>query len=112
MRRELSAPVSDAKTYPRALDVLLAFRGALLCENLILSDMDVSNQVVQFDAPDRWRVRIIDGVGSPAWLPVYYYIDFLGARFVRRHWRRCIRRTMERYPALFTDEEAARLLDV
>ena len=80
------------KEIPKVIDVLLRFRKELFKDNIIIPDMWPFNYMVQFDTPSDWRICIVDDIGSPALIPVVYYIDYFGAEHVRRRWRKFIRR--------------------
>lgn len=98
------------KEIPKVMDVLLRFRKELFRDNIIIPDMWPFNYMVQFDTPSDWRIRIVDDLGSPALIPIVYYIDYFGAKRVRRRWRIFIRRIVSLYPGFLTDEESSILM--
>ena len=99
------------KEYPCVMECLLVFRDILFKENIIIPDMGAFNYVVQFDSPKEWRIRIVDDLGSPTLIPIVYYIDYFGAKHVRRRWKRFIREIMDLYPACLSQEESDRLME-
>ena len=98
------------KEYPKVTDVLLRFRKELFQDNIIIGDMWPYNFMVQFNAPSKWRVRIVDDFGTSSWIPIMYYIDYFGAKHVRRYWCKFIRRIISLYPGLLTDDESHDLM--
>ena len=95
------------KEYPRVMEVLLRFRKELFQDNIIIGDMWPYNYMVQFDTPSEWRVRIVDDFGTSSHIPIMYYIDYFGAKHVRRYWCKFIRRINSLYPGLLTDDESS-----
>ena len=100
------------KEYPKVMDVLLRFRKELFHDNIIIGDMWPYNYMVQFDTPSEWRVRIVDDFGTSSHIPIMYYIDFFGAKHVRRYWCKFIRRINSLYPELLTDDESRVLMTI
>ena len=95
------------KEYPRVMEVLLRFRKELFQDNIIIGDMWPFNYMVQFDTPSEWRVRIVDDFGTSARIPIMYYIDYFGAKHVRRYWCKFIRRINSLYPGFLTEDESS-----
>ena len=93
-------------------EVLFRLREEFFKENIIIHDLRPTNCMVQFDTPADWRIRIVDGIGSPTLLPVVYYVDFLGRSHARREWVKLIRRIVQYFPVFFTDEELCELMEI
>ena len=100
------------KEFPKITNVLLRFRKELFRDNVIIADMWPHNYMVQFDTPSDWRVRIVDDFGTSSWIPIMYYIDYFGAKHVRRYWCKFIRRITELYPGLLTNDEVKVLMTI
>lgn len=98
------------KKIPLVTEVLFRFRESLFKDNIIIPDMGAFNYVVQFDSPTNWRVRIVDDLGSPTLIPIVYYIDYLGAKHVRRRWNKFIREIMDDYPNFLSEKESMDLM--
>ena len=92
----LSHPLSQEQIQElqAALDELKAY---LLRYNIIPSDLDVDNIVVQH-VPSGIRLFLIDGFGSTELIPVSNFIHFIGNRKIIRKWEKFILRTCERFP--------------
>ena len=93
------------KAVPEVAGALFRFRDIYFKEKFISYDLRPVNCMMQFDSPAEWRIRIIDGIGSPTLIPIVNYVDFLGAGHVRREWRKFIRRIEGSYPGFLTEEE-------
>lgn len=100
------------KEIPTVLAVLCKFRELLFKDNIIIPDMGAFNYMVQFDNPKEWRVRIVDDIGSPTLIPIVYYIDYLGAKHVRRRWIKFIREIMQLYPGFLSEKESRKLMEI
>lgn len=100
------------KEYPKVMEVLLRFRKELFQDNIIIGDMWPYNYMVQFDTPSEWRVRIVDDFGTSSRIPIMYYIDYFGAKHVRRYWCKFIRRIKSLYPGLLTEDESSVLMAI
>ena len=100
------------KEFPKITNVLLRFRKELFRDNVIIADMWPHNYMVQFDTPSDWRVRIVDDFGTSSWIPIMYYIDYFGAKHVRRYWCKFIRRINALYPGLLTNDEVKVLMTI
>ncbi len=71
--------------------------------------MDPQNFLVQRLSPAAARVRVIDNLGSPVKIPLFFYIDVLARRRVRRYWNRFLREVVQNYPAFFRASEVKAL---
>ena len=110
-RKSVKELLKSEKEIPKIADALLQFRGIYFKENFISYDLRPENCMMQFDTSTKWRVRIIDGIGSPTLIPVVHYIDFFGAGHVRREWRKFIRRIVKSFPDFLTEEEIRSLTE-
>ncbi|MBO4852917.1 MAG: hypothetical protein J5477_04725 [Schwartzia sp.] len=74
-------------------------RRLLMDERVILSDPNPDNFLVQKTAPDAFRLRVIDGLGTHATIPLMYWFDFMAKQYVRRFWNQRFRRKLsEKFP--------------
>ena len=111
-RKSIKELWGSEKNIPLAIDVLFQFRKALFQDNIILPNMESWNFMVQFTSPTDWQVRIVDEIGALTLIPVINYIDYLGKRYVRRHWGLFIKWLLVNYPGFFTEEEITRLSEM
>lgn len=107
-----AALIGREKKIPPVYEILIVFRRVLFFENIIMPDMGAFNYAVQFDSPGEWRIRIVDDLGSPMLIPLYYYIDFLGRGHVRRRWVKFIKEIMTLYPLFLSEDESRELMKV
>lgn len=89
---------------------MVTFRYLLFQEKIITSNMEPCNFSVQIVAPDFYRLRIMDNIGSPVLIPLLFYIDALALRHIKRYWRRFVLDLNRQYPWLINDNIAAMLL--
>ena len=89
---------------------MMTFRFLLFQEKIITSNMEPCNFSVQIVAPDFYRLRIMDNIGSPVFIPLIFYIDALALRHIKRYWRRFVLDLNRQYPWLINENIAAILL--
>lgn len=89
---------------------MITFRYLLFQEKIITSNMEPCNFSVQIVAPDFYRLRIMDNIGSPVFIPLIFYIDALALRHIKRYWRRFVLDLNRQYPWLINENIAAILL--
>ncbi len=82
-----------------AESALPRLRRLLLEERVILSDPNPDNFLVQRTGPEAYRLRIIDGLGTHATIPLMYWFDFMAKQYIRRFWNRRFRQKLsEKFP--------------
>ena len=69
-----------------------------LKEEIITSDTNPDNFYLQQIAPDKFRIRIIDNIGSPAFIPLAYFVPILAHRHVKKYWRRFLKEIDRKHP--------------
>lgn len=69
-------------------------------EEIITSDTNPENFYIQQKAPGKYCLRIIDNIGSPAFIPVIYLVPYLARRHVEKYWKRFIREIKRRHPSV------------
>lgn len=109
MKNFLPTTKTDAKTLQQIWTVLLNFKSDFLRENIAIVDTDIENFMVQESAPNFFRVRIVDNIGTPVLIPLVYWFDFAAAWKARRYWNRIVAWLAENYPLTITPEFAAQL---
>lgn len=67
-------------------------------EEIITSDTNPENFYIQQKEPGMYCLRIIDNIGSPAFIPVIYFIPLLARQHVEKYWKRFIREIKRRHP--------------
>lgn len=109
MKKFLPTNRPDARTLQRIWTVLLNFKSDFLHENIAIVDTDIENFMVQETAPDSFRVRIVDNIGTPVLIPLVYWFDFAAAWKARRYWNKIVAWLAENYPQTIPPEFAAQL---
>lgn len=67
-------------------------------EEIITSDTNPENFYIQQREPGIYCLRIIDNIGSPAFIPIIYFVPLLACRHVEKYWNRFIREIKRRHP--------------
>ena len=99
----------DAKTLQRIWTLLLNFKSDFLRENIAIVDTDIENFMVQEPAPDVYRVRIVDNIGTPVLIPLVYWFEFAAAWKAKRYWNKIVTWLAENYSEVIPPELAAQL---
>lgn len=108
---EAAAEYEDADELRGLIEEGLAcFHDRMREEKIVTTNMEVSNFLIQRTAPDIYRVRVVDNIGSPVKIPLLFYIDALALSHIERYWRRFIDDLQKKHPVLITEEMKKRLL--
>lgn len=99
----------DAETLQRIWTILLNFKSDFLRENIVLADTDIENFMVQEHAPEAYRVRIVDNIGTPVLIPLVYRFEFAAAWKARRYWNRIVDWLALNYAEIIPPELVAQL---
>ena len=94
----------DRETKDTIIEVLSRFKEALFKERIITSNMEPVNFVIQRDSPTTYRLRIIDNIGSPSYLPLAFYFDSIADGRLKRYWHRFMRELKANFPHVVTDD--------
>ena len=79
------------------------FKTDFLRENIAIVDMDITNFMAQQVEPDKYKIRIVDNIGTPVLIPLVYYFDFVAAWKCRRYWNFLVEWLHARYPYIITE---------
>ena len=99
----------DLKTLQRIWTVLLNFKSDFLRENIAIVDTDITNFMVQEPAPESYRMRIVDNIGTPVLIPLVYWFEFAAAWKAKRYWNRIVAWLAENYSEVIPPEFAEQL---
>lgn len=99
----------DEKISPFLEEVLLKFKAHLFQELLVTSDVAPENFMVQRISVTEYKIRVVDNIGSPVFLPLVYYVDVIAKKRVKKYWRRFLNEMQICYPKLITEEVKLRL---
>ena len=89
--------------------LLMDLRENYLREKIAIADEDITNFMVQRLSPTEARIRIVDNIGTPAWIPLVYYFEFCAAYRARRYWNGFSEWLHRHYPCIVTDDFLSRL---
>ena len=109
MKKFLPKTKPDEKTLQKIWTTLLNFKSDFLRENIAIVDTDIENFMVQEHAPETYRVRIVDNIGTPVLIPLVYWFDFAAAWKAKRYWNRIVVWLAENYPEVIPSEYATQL---
>ena len=109
MKKFLPKTRPDTKTLQLIWTVLLTFKSDFLRENIAIVDTDIENFMVQETAPNNFRVRIVDNIGTPVLIPLVYWFEFAAAWKAKRYWNRIVTWLATNYSQVITPEFAEQL---
>ncbi|MBD3878841.1 MAG: hypothetical protein SR1Q5_04045 [Quinella sp. 1Q5] len=103
--------VRDKKLLPTTEKLLLDFKRVYFDEKFLLAGVDPDNYLVQRISPNERRVRIIDNIGTSAFIPLAYYFDSFAAKRARKYWQMFAREVSEQYRILFPEDFLRKLAE-
>lgn len=92
------------------LQIFKKFRNDFLQQNIVVSDTDPVNILIQRTSATSWQFKIIDNIGTPVLIPLAYYFEIFAALRARRYWKRFVLRCKKLNPQLLSDTEWQSLL--
>lgn len=103
---------AEDKLGTKLFDIFAAFRDLMLKEYVVVSDTDPVNFMIQRTSPSTYIFKIVDNIGTPALIPLVYYLDFLAIKRSRKYWQRFVARCQETNDALFSEAEWSQLKQI
>lgn len=103
--------IHDKKHLPSLEQLLLDFKRVYFMEKIPLAGIDPDNYLVQKTSPTEARVRIIDNIGTSAFIPLAYYFDSFADKRARKYWRMFVNELSTRYRILFPEEFTRKLAE-
>ena len=85
-------------------ELLLRFKEDYLRERIVMADTDITNFMVQHLPSGEYRIRIVDNIGTPVWIPLVYYFEFFSVRRAKRYWDFIASYLWEHYPDLISTD--------
>lgn len=104
--------IIDRTKLPLLEKILLDFRRVYFTEKIPLAGIDAGNYFVQKTAPDEYRVRIIDNIGTSALIPLAYHFDRFAQKRATKYWRRLVVEIGTLYQFLFAKDFLRKLAEV
>ena len=90
-------------------DLMMNFKKDFLREKITIVDEDITNFMVQQVSQNEYRIRIVDNIGTSAFIPWVYYFEFVAAWKCRHYWNRWMDWLQHYYPKIFNGEFAKSL---
>lgn len=103
--------IHDKKLLTNLEELLLDFKRVYFAEKISLAGIDPDNYLVQRISRTETRVRIIDNIGTSAFIPLAYYFDSLAAKRAKKYWRIFVNELSSRYRILFPEEFLRKLAE-
>ena len=104
--------IHDKNLLPSLEKILLDFKRVYFAEKVLLAGIDADNYLVQRISPTETRVRIIDNVGTSAFIPLAYYFDSFAEKRAKKYWKMFAKEVSQRYRILFTEEFLRKLAEI
>lgn len=83
--------------------LLLDFKEDFLREKIAIVDTDITNFMAQEIAPNDYRMRIVDNIGTPVAIPLVYYFDFAASWKCKRYWNFLVDWLRRHYPKIINE---------
>ncbi|MBR2179281.1 MAG: hypothetical protein IJ862_02650 [Selenomonadaceae bacterium] len=84
--------------------LMMNFKKDFLREKIVIVDNDITNFMVQQISQNEYRIRIIDNIGTPAFIPFVYYFEFIATLKCQRYWNYLVGWLQSHYPKIFNEE--------
>lgn len=104
--------IHDKTFLPELEKILLDFKHVYFAEKILLAGIDADNYLVQKVSPTETRVRIIDNIGTSAFIPLAYYFDSFAGKRAKKYWKMFVKELSNRYKILFTEEFLRKLAEI
>ena len=104
--------IRDKKKLPALEKILSDFKRVYFEEKVLLAGIDLDNYLVQKISPTECRVRIIDNIGTSAFIPLAYYFDSFADKRAKKYWRKLMGELRRRYKILFPEEFLRKLAEI
>lgn len=104
--------IHDKTFLPELEKILLDFKCVYFAEKILLAGIDADNYLVQKVSPTETRVRIIDNIGTSAFIPLAYYFDSFAGKRAKKYWKMFVKELSNRYKILFTEEFLRKLAEI
>ena len=106
----LKNAVADTRLVPVVTKVMCVFKAMWFEELISVSNVEPGNFMVQRYSENDFTVRIIDNIGSSAFIPLPYYFDCVAKFRTKKYWNRFLSELQKDYPAVMTAELKEKLV--
>ena len=100
----LKNAVADTRLVPVVTKVMCVFKAMWFEELISVSNVEPGNFMVQRYSETDFTVRIIDNIGSSAFIPLPYYFDCVAKFRTKKYWNRFLNELQRDYPSVMTAE--------
>lgn len=106
----LKNAVADTRLVPVVTKVMCVFKAMWFEELISVSNVEPGNFMVQRYSETDFTVRIIDNIGSSAFIPLPYYFDCVAKFRTKKYWNRFLSELQSDYPSVMTAELKEKLV--
>ena len=106
---EIISTSSLEEARERLLQMLQSFKKSWFEEQIVTSNIELVNFMIQKKTAEEVCVRIVDNIGTPVLIPLAYYFDFFAAKRASRYWQRFLGVLQESFPDFFDKNAIAKL---
>ena len=106
----LKNAVADTRLVPVVTKVMCVFKAMWFEELISVSNVEPGNFMVQRYSETDFTVRIIDNIGSSAFIPLPYYFDCVAKFRTKKYWNRFLNELQRDYPSVMTAELKEKLV--
>lgn len=101
IERKIST-VSFQKAQEELMQLLLDFKKLWFEEKPVTSNIELVNFMVQQLSKNEQCIRIVDNIGTPAHIPLAYYVEYFASKRAQRYWKRFLNVLETTYPDFFS----------
>lgn len=101
---------ADKRLIPEVTQVMCKFKAMCFEELISVSNVEPGNFMVQRYSENDFTIRIIDNIGSSAFIPLPYYFDCVAKFRTKKYWNRFLSELQKDYPAVMTAELKEKLV--
>lgn len=107
----LSQYIETCSSSEEMVQLLLAFRKEFFRGRYVVAGMNTDNFLVQRISSTERRLRIVDDLGTGAFIPLLYYSDRLLRKRAAKYWRLLVHQLEAKYGGLITKEISYQLME-
>lgn len=107
----LAQYIQQAPPQEELMRLMLDFREEFFRGRYVVAGTNIENFLVQRTSQNQRCIRIVDDLGTGAYIPVLYYFDKLLLRRAVKYWRLLIHQLVAKYSGAVTQEMACCLME-
>ena len=108
--RNLNQYIEECHSTEQLVGLLLNFRKELFRCKYVVAGVNPDNFLVQRISSEKYLIKIVDDLGTGAFIPILYYSDKLLRKRINKYWRMLVHELEAKYSDVITPEVACRLM--